>query len=195
VHIDIDPAEIGKNKKVDENIVGDSKAVLGEMNKRLKKGMYQAWLDRVRNWQEKHPLHYRQDGALRPQYIVRQLSDLLDGKGIIVSEVGQNQMWTAQYYCFREPRTWITSGGLGTMGYGFPAAMGAHYARPDKVVFDIAGDGSFQMNIQDRDGRTAPYPGEGRDPGTTCTSGWSGSGRSSSMTGDTRTRNSPLSIS
>jgi acetolactate synthase-1/2/3 large subunit len=156
VHIDIDPAEIGKNKKVDVPIVGDSKAVLQEMLKRLKKGMYQAWLDRVRNWQEKHPLHYRQDGALKPQYIVRQLSDLLKGEGIIESEDGQNQMWTAQYYCFREPRTWITSGGLGTMGYGFPAAMGAHYARPDKVVFDIAGDGSFQMNIQEL-GTVAQY--------------------------------------
>jgi len=81
--------------------------------------------------------------------IIRELSDLLAGEGIIVSEVGQNQMWTAQYYCFKKPRTWITSGGLGTMGYGFPAAMGAHYARPDQPVFDIAGDGSFQMNIQE----------------------------------------------
>ena len=156
VHIDIDPAEIGKNKKVDVPVVGDSKAVLQEMLKRLKKGMYRSWLDRVNTWKEKHPLHYRQDGAMHPQYIIQQLSDLLKGEGIIVSEVGQNQMWTAQYYCFKKPRTWITSGGLGTMGYGFPAAMGAHYARPDKVVFDIAGDGSFQMNIQEL-GTVAQY--------------------------------------
>ncbi len=107
------------------------------------------WLDRVRTWKTKHPLRYKDDSELRPQYIIQQLSALLKGEGIIVSEVGQNQMWTAQWYGFRKPRTWITSGGLGTMGYGFPAAMGAHYARPDEVVFDIAGDGSFQMNIQE----------------------------------------------
>jgi acetolactate synthase-1/2/3 large subunit len=81
--------------------------------------------------------------------VVEELSALLKGEGIIVSEVGQNQMWTAQYFCFRKPRTWITSGGLGTMGYGFPAAIGAHFACPDQTVFDIAGDGSFQMNIQE----------------------------------------------
>jgi len=150
VHIDIDPAEIGKNKKVDIPIVGDVKSVLQDMLAKIqKKKAYDKWLSRIKGWKEKYPLSYKKDGTLRPQFIVEQLSGLLKGDGIIVSEVGQNQMWTAQYYCFRKPRTWITSGGLGTMGYGFPAAMGAHFACPDEVVFDIAGDGSFQMNIQE----------------------------------------------
>jgi len=150
IHVDIDPAEIGKNKRVDVPIVGDSRAVLQEMRERIQKRKeYERWLSRIRTWKEKFPMRYPRDGVLRPQFVIEQLSELLAGEGIIVSEVGQNQMWTAQYYCFRHPRTWITSGGLGTMGYGFPAAMGAHFARPDQVVFDIAGDGSFQMNIQE----------------------------------------------
>ena len=150
IHIDIDPAEIGKNKRVDVPIVGDVKSVLQDMLAKVqKKKAYDRWLARIRGWQEKHPLVYCRDAGLPPQYVIEQLSDLLKGEGIIVSEVGQNQMWTAQYYCFRKPRTWITSGGLGTMGYGFPAAMGACLACPDQVVFDIAGDGSFQMNIQE----------------------------------------------
>ncbi len=150
IHIDIDPAEIGKNKRVDVPIVGDAKSVLAEMLSRIqKKKDYERWLARIRAWKEKFPMRYPKDGALRPQFVIEELSSLLKGEGIIVSEVGQNQMWTAQHYCFRKPRTWITSGGLGTMGYGFPAAMGVHFARPDQVVFDIAGDGSFQMNIQE----------------------------------------------
>jgi acetolactate synthase-1/2/3 large subunit len=150
IHVDIDPAEIGKNKKVDVPIVGDAKAVLGDMCARIqKKGGYPAWISRINSWKQKYPMRFKEDDHLHPQMIIRELSDLLAGEGIVVSEVGQNQMWTAQYYCFRKPRTWITSGGLGTMGYGFPAAMGAYYARPDVPVFDIAGDGSFQMNIQE----------------------------------------------
>jgi acetolactate synthase-1/2/3 large subunit len=150
IHIDIDPAEIGKNKKVDVPIVGDVKSVLQDMLAKIqKKKAYDRWLSRIHGWKEKHPLQYVCDGTLRPQYVVEQLSGILKGEGIIVSEVGQNQMWTAQYYCFRKPRTWITSGGLGTMGYGFPAAIGAQFACPGQVVFDIAGDGSFQMNIQE----------------------------------------------
>ncbi|MCU0630763.1 MAG: biosynthetic-type acetolactate synthase large subunit, partial [Methanoregulaceae archaeon] len=125
IHIDIDPAEIGKNKKVDVPIVGDVGNILGEMLHKLQKtGHYQIWLDKIKGWKKKHPLRFKDDGKLRPQYILQQLSGLLEGEGIIVSEVGQNQMWTAQYYCFRKPRTWITSGGLGTMGYGLPASMG-----------------------------------------------------------------------
>jgi acetolactate synthase I/II/III large subunit len=135
---------------VEVPIVGDVRNILGEMlHKMQKAGHYQNWLDKVKAWKKKHPLRYKDDGNLRPQYILQQLSDLMGGEGIIVSEVGQNQMWTAQYYCFRKPRTWITSGGLGTMGYGLPASMGVHYARPDQTVFDIAGDGSIQMNIQE----------------------------------------------
>jgi len=150
IHIDIDPAEIGKNKKVDVPIVGDVRNILGELIQKLQKtGHYQTWHEKIKGWKKKHPLRYKDDGKLRPQYIIQQLSALLEEDDIIVSEVGQNQMWTAQYYCFRKPRTWITSGGLGTMGYGLPASMGVHYARPDKTVFDIAGDGSIQMNIQE----------------------------------------------
>ncbi|MFA5347663.1 MAG: biosynthetic-type acetolactate synthase large subunit [Methanoregula sp.] len=157
IHIDIDPAEIGKNKRVDVPIVGDVKSVLRDMLAMLKKnGHKEAWLKKVRHWKQHHPLKCPNEGGLHPQYIIRQMSELLRGDAIIVSEVGQNQMWTAQHFCFRHPRTWITSGGLGTMGYGFPAAMGAHFARPDLPVFDVAGDGSIQMNIQEM-GTVAHY--------------------------------------
>jgi len=157
VHIDIDPAEIGKNKPIDVPIVGDAKTVLQAMIQRMKPpGARGKWHDQIRVWKEKYPLQYHEDGALRPQYIIRTLSDLLKGEGVIVSEVGQNQMWAAQYFGFKKPRTWITSGGLGTMGYGFPAAMGAHFAQPEMPVFVIAGDGSFQMNIQEL-GTVAQY--------------------------------------
>jgi acetolactate synthase-1/2/3 large subunit len=150
IHIDVDPAEIGKNKAADVPIVGDAKSVLSAMLHRAeKKEGRENWIEKIRIWKKKHPLRYKDDGRLHPQYIIKTLSDLLKGEGVIVSEVGQNQMWTAQWYCFRKPRSWLTSGGLGTMGYGFPAAMGAHFARPGEVVFDIAGDGSFQMNIQE----------------------------------------------
>jgi acetolactate synthase-1/2/3 large subunit len=157
IHIDIDPAEIGKNKRVDVPIVGDVKSVLQDMLSTLKKnGLKDAWLKKIKHWKQHHPLKCPDDGLLHPQYIIRQMSQLLNGDAIIVSEVGQNQMWTAQHYCFKNPRTWITSGGLGTMGYGFPAAMGAHFARPDLPVFDVAGDGSIQMNIQEM-GTVAHY--------------------------------------
>jgi acetolactate synthase-1/2/3 large subunit len=150
IHIDIDPAEIGKNKRVDVPIVGDVKLVLKDMLALIKKnGAKEAWLKRVKHWKQHHPLKYGKDDKLHPQFILRQLSELVKGEAVIVSEVGQNQMWTAQWFNFRHPRTWITSGGLGTMGYGFPAAIGAHFARPDLPVFDIAGDGSIQMNIQE----------------------------------------------
>lgn len=157
VHIDIDPAEIGKNKRVDVPIVGDVKAVLTDMlNSIKKKGVHDAWRKKILHWREHHPLKYPQDGKLHPQYILQQMNELLKGDATIVSEVGQNQMWTAQYFGFHKPRTWITSGGLGTMGYGFPAAIGAHFARPEMPVFDVAGDGSIQMNIQEL-GTVAQY--------------------------------------
>jgi len=150
IHIDIDPAEIGKNKRVDVPIVGDTKTVLSDMLTCMKKkGVHDSWIKKIKHWKQHHPLVCPDDGCLHPQYIIRQMSELLKGDAVIVSEVGQNQMWTAQHFCFRHPRTWITSGGLGTMGYGLPAAMGAHFARPDVPVFDIAGDGSIQMNIQE----------------------------------------------
>jgi acetolactate synthase-1/2/3 large subunit len=149
IHIDIDPAEIGKNKPVDVPIVGDAGKVLQSIVRRLaKKEGRETWLARVRHWKEEQTVRDGEDG-LSPAYIIREMSDLLGERGIVVSEVGQNQMWAAQHYCFRRPRTWISSGGLGTMGYGFPAAIGAHFARPDETVVDVAGDGSFQMNIQE----------------------------------------------
>ncbi|MGA2160997.1 MAG: biosynthetic-type acetolactate synthase large subunit [Methanoregula sp.] len=158
IHIDIDPAEIGKNKRVDVPIVGDVKAVLVDMIAGLKKkNACEAWQKKIKHWKQHHPLRYGKDnGCLHPQFILQQMNELLKGEAVIVSEVGQNQMWTAQYFCFRQPRTWITSGGLGTMGYGFPAAIGAHFARPDLPVFDVAGDGSIQMNIQEM-GTVAQY--------------------------------------
>ena len=150
IHIDIDPAEIGKNKVIDLPIVGDSRQILICMLDRLTGSTGRsAWNEKINHWKVEYPMICPDDGVLRPQLVIKTLSDLLDGEGIIVSEVGQNQMWTAQHFCFKHPRTWITSGGLGTMGYGLPAAMGAHFARPDLPVFDIAGDGSIQMNIQE----------------------------------------------
>ncbi|HUH79047.1 MAG TPA: biosynthetic-type acetolactate synthase large subunit [Methanoregula sp.] len=157
VHIDIDPAEIGKNKRVDVPIVGDVKAVLQDMLASIKKkGVHDAWRKKIQHWREHHPLRYKDDGKLHPQFILQKMNELLKGDAVIVSEVGQNQMWTAQWFRFNKPRTWITSGGLGTMGYGFPAAIGAHFARPDVPVFDVAGDGSIQMNIQEL-GTVAQY--------------------------------------
>jgi acetolactate synthase-1/2/3 large subunit len=157
IHIDIDPAEIGKNKPVDVPIVGDAKSVLQRILHRLvRKDGRDGWLDRVRRWKEAGAAGAETSDALGPAYILAEMSDLLGEKGIIVTEVGQNQMWAAQHYCFRRPRTWISSGGLGTMGYGFPAAIGAHFARPEETVVDVAGDGSFQMNIQEL-GTVAQY--------------------------------------
>jgi len=150
VHIDIDPAEIGKNKRIDLPIVGDVRAVLKDMITLMKKhDAHEVWLRKIKHWKQHHPLRVPKEGGLHPQFIIRTLSELVKDNAVIVSEVGQNQMWTAQHFCFHHPRTWITSGGLGTMGYGFPAAIGAHFARPDVPVFDIAGDGSIQMNIQE----------------------------------------------
>jgi acetolactate synthase-1/2/3 large subunit len=151
IHIDIDPAEIGKNVNPDVPIVGDAKSVLADMICLAeKKGcISEPWLEQVKLWRKNHPLRVVNDGKVHPQNIIRKLSELLDGGGIIVSEVGQNQMWAAQHYGFKKPRQWISSGGLGTMGYGFPAAIGAWFAKPDETVVVIAGDGSFQMNIQE----------------------------------------------
>jgi acetolactate synthase-1/2/3 large subunit len=157
VHIDVDPAEIGKIRPADIPIVGDAKAVLAEILGRIRKrGERNTWLSRIAREKAEHPLRCPDGAGLRPQRIVRDLCSLLAGAGIIATEVGQNQMWTAQHYCFRHPRSWISSGGLGTMGYGLPAAMGAHFARPDETVCLVAGDGSLQMNIQEL-GTVAQY--------------------------------------
>lgn len=150
IHIDIDPAEIGKNRAADVPIVGDAKIILTELLKKIPDTcQHQKWLEKVREWRRNHPLRYKEDGNLRPQQVIRVLSGILGTRGVIVSEVGQNQMWTAQYFRFSRPRQWISSGGLGTMGFGLPAAMGAWYACPGEQIILIAGDGSIQMNIQE----------------------------------------------
>ncbi|MCX5726046.1 MAG: biosynthetic-type acetolactate synthase large subunit, partial [Candidatus Saganbacteria bacterium] len=150
IHMDIDPAEIGKNVAVDIPIVGDIKNILSKILEKLKEGgKREPWLEQIAEWKKKYPLSYKKDGSLKPQYIIEQIYEITKGDAIITTEVGQNQMWSAQFYKFTKPRTFITSGGLGTMGYGLPAAVGAQMGRPDAIVIDIAGDGSIQMNIQE----------------------------------------------
>jgi acetolactate synthase-1/2/3 large subunit len=150
IHIDIDPASISKSVVIDLPVVGDARHILHEMNKLAKPLKIQEWLDEIRSWKEAHPLTYDDsDGLLHPQYIVEQIYNVTEGKAIITTEVGQNQMWAAQFYKYSRPRQFITSGGLGTMGYGLPAAIGAQLANPESTVIDIAGDGSIQMNIQE----------------------------------------------
>jgi len=151
VHVDIDPTSISKNVRVDVPIVGDAKRVLPALSKAVKKAPdTKAWWETIAKWKKEFPLKYKQDERLRPQYVVEQIYEATkDRATIIATEVGQNQMWACQWYQYSKPRTWLSSGGLGTMGYGFPAAIGAQMGCPDKVVFDIAGDGSIQMNIQE----------------------------------------------
>lgn len=150
IHIDIDPSSISKTVRADVPIVGDAKNILGEILEELKKiPDTSEWLKTVEAWKKKHPMAYKKDGKIKPQYVIEQIWEATQGEAIITTEVGQNQMWAAQWYKYIHPRTFISSGGLGTMGFGFPAAMGAKLGFPDKTVFDIAGDGSIQMNIQE----------------------------------------------
>ena len=157
IHIDIDPTSIRKNVRVDIPIVGDVKNVLTVLNKLLKKDIKEpwheirkAWLKQIALWKRERPLTYRFDeNVIKPQFVVEKIYELTKGDAIITTEVGQNQMWAAQFYKFDKPRRLLTSGGLGTMGYGLPAAIGAQLAFPDRLVIDIAGDGSIQMNIQE----------------------------------------------
>ncbi|MBI5701430.1 biosynthetic-type acetolactate synthase large subunit [Candidatus Saganbacteria bacterium] len=152
IHIDIDPAEIGKNVKIDVPIVGDVKNVLKAiLGKASPKGACEEWMSQIADWKAKYPLSYKQvGGSIKPQYIIEQIYELTKDKDtIICTEVGQNQMWAAMFYKYTRPRSFISSGGLGTMGFGLPAAVGAQFGRPDAIVCDIAGDGSIQMNIQE----------------------------------------------
>ena len=159
IHIDIDPTSIRKNIHVDIPIVGDCKAVLRELNQILRatvngnqKDLRKPWWDQIREWQQAHPLAYQQepDGAIKPQHVVKRLYELTkDRDPIVATDVGQHQMWTAQYFKLARPNRWLTSGGLGTMGFGFPAAMGAQAAFRDRLVLCVAGDGSIQMNMQE----------------------------------------------
>jgi len=157
IHIDIDPTSIRKNVRVDVPIVGDVKRVLTVLNKLLKEEIKEqwdevrkAWIRQIDAWKKERPMTYTySEDTIKPQYVIEKIYELTRGDAIISTEVGQNQMWAAQFYKFDKPRMWLTSGGLGTMGYGFPAAIGAQLAHPNKLVIDIAGDGSIQMNIQE----------------------------------------------
>ena len=151
IHIDIDPAEIGKNVTADIPIVGDVKNILSELAKKAAEKKHAKWLARIEAWRKDCPLHYdmEADGQIPTQYVIEAIYGATGGGAIIATEVGQHQMWAAQFYLYKRPRTLITSGGLGTMGYGLPAAIGAQIAAPQETVFCIAGDGSIQMNIQE----------------------------------------------
>jgi len=148
LHIDIDPTSISKNIRVDIPVVGDASDVLEGLLPLIDARERTAWLEQIGAWKAEYPLVYENDG-LKPQYVVEQIYEASKGKAIVCTEVGQNQMWAAQYYTHTRPRHFITSGGLGTMGYGFPASIGAQVGRPDAIVVDVAGDGSFQMTIQE----------------------------------------------
>ena len=149
IHVDIDPCAISKNIKVDIPIVGDANSILQDLVKDIEKPDISDWHKQIEGWKKKFPLGYKNDSKLRPQYVVEEIYNLTKGKAIITTEVGQNQMWAAQFYKYTIPRQFISSGGFGTMGFGLPAAIGAQIGCPKKVIFDIAGDGSIQMNIQE----------------------------------------------
>jgi acetolactate synthase I/II/III large subunit len=156
IHIDIDPAEISKNVPAHIPIVGDAKNILPRLTAEYRAlapepMRFEEWWSRIRTWQQRHPLQYEDsaDSEIKPQYMIQAMYEATGGDAIVTSDVGQHQMWAAQYFPFREPRRWINSGGLGTMGFGLPAATGAKVGCPDRTVVCIAGDGSVQMNIQE----------------------------------------------
>ena len=158
IHVDVDPAEVGKVRKVDVPIVGNAKAILRQlidaMERELAGGTAparEAWLETIARWQRDYPLHYEQasDGPIQQQYVIEELHRLTGGDAVVVAGVGQHQMWASQLWGFEKPRTWINSGGLGTMGFAVPAAVGAKVARPDETVFAIDGDGCFMMTFQE----------------------------------------------
>lgn len=148
IHIDVDAAEINKNVVVDLGIVGDAKSVLTELNAKLTRQNHPQWLKEIRDLKERYPLNYDDNGLTGP-YVIEQIDYLTNSEAIICTDVGQHQMWAAQYYRFRRPRQFISSGGAGTMGFGLGAAMGAKLANPHQVVFNIAGDGCFRMNMNE----------------------------------------------
>jgi acetolactate synthase-1/2/3 large subunit len=156
IHIDVDPAEISKNVPAHIPIVGDARNILPRLTAEYRAlaadpGRLEEWWSRIRVWQERHPLRYEDsiDAEIKPQYMIQALYEATGGDAIVTSDVGQHQMWAAQYFHFAQPRRWINSGGLGTMGFGLPAAMGAKVGCPDQTVVCVAGDGSVQMNIQE----------------------------------------------
>jgi acetolactate synthase-1/2/3 large subunit len=159
IHVDVDPTSIKKNVRVDLPIVGDLRDVLKKMNKALSEKedavakaneAHKPWLEEIAAWREEHPMSYKPSKKeIKPQFVIEKLRELSDDDAIVTTEVGQHQMWTAQFFDFTQPRTFLTSGGLGTMGYGLPSALGAQAAFPERQVIDVSGDGSFQMNSQE----------------------------------------------
>ena len=150
VHFDIDPSEFSKNVKVDVPVLGDLKMALRQINPQVDKNVRVDWLQEIDTLRSEHPsLYIREEKEILPQYVIQQLSEVTKGEALVVTGVGQHQMWAAQHYRFKEANTWITSGGLGTMGFEVPAALGAKLGRPDKTVWSVAGDGGFQMTMCD----------------------------------------------
>lgn len=150
IHIDIDPSAISKNVNVHIPVVGDAKNILTKLNKIVEPGDTKEWIETITKWKTEYPLYYKDTmNIIKPQFVIEKIYEVTGGDAIIATEVGQHQMWTAQFFKFEHSRQFLSSGGLGTMGYGFPAAIGAQVAYPDKTVFNIAGDGSIQMNIQE----------------------------------------------
>jgi len=158
LHVDIDPAEIGKNRRVDLPIVGDVKHVLGRLNRilaetkategRVRAASRARWMEQIRTWQQEHPFSDTYSASeIKPQWLVRQIDRVCQGNAVVCVDVGQHQMWAAQYIRFNRPRLWINSGGLGAMGFGLPAAIGAQCAHPDQLVVALVGDGGFQMSL------------------------------------------------
>ncbi|MDH7481548.1 MAG: biosynthetic-type acetolactate synthase large subunit [Armatimonadota bacterium] len=148
IHIDIDPAEIGKTVHVDVPIVGDCKLVLQDLLKYVEPRQPTSWNEQVMKWKAEYPLHYGENGLL-PQYVIEKIWEVTNGEAVVATGVGQHQMWAAQFYKCKYPRQFLSSGGLGTMGFGFPAGIGAKVGRPNDIVFVIDGDGSFQMTLQE----------------------------------------------
>ena len=148
LQIDIDPAEIDKNVKTTASVIGEIKTVLGILNERLSGQSHPEWMETVKELKEKYPLSYQQDVLTGP-YVIEKIYEMTKGDAIITTEVGQNQMWAAQFYKYQNPRTFLTSGGLGTMGYGLGASIGAKVGMPEKLVFNIAGDGCFRLNMNE----------------------------------------------
>jgi acetolactate synthase-1/2/3 large subunit len=149
IHIDIDPAEIGKNVDTYIPLVSDVKSVLEAVLPKAVPADTKEWLNQLSEWKEKYPFSYKKNGNLKPQHVIEMIYETTDGEAIITTDVGQHQMWSAQYYKFEHQRSFISSGGLGTMGFGFPAAIGAQLAHPERMVVSISGDGGFQMNLQE----------------------------------------------
>jgi len=149
IHIDIDPSEIGKNKPAHIPIVGDARRVLEALEPLVQPPDVEEWWRQIEEWRTRYPLRWRPGRMLKPQQVIEAIYQATRGEALVVTDVGQHQMWAAQYYKCRRPRQFITSGGLGAMGFGFPAAMGAQFARPDDLVVAIVGDGGFQMTLQD----------------------------------------------